>query len=76
MVERRQQVRFTEAALADHHDRTSLVRANSLDAFQKVVRGIGYLQKLLRRDLGRAGIGFVGQLDSRPFEAFAPEFFT
>jgi len=76
VVQRRHQVRFTEAALADDHDWTPLVRANSLDAFQEIVRGIGDFQKCLRRDLGRAGMGSVGQLDSRSTEAFTPKFFA
>ena len=37
VVERGHQVRLTKAALADHHDRTPLVRANRLDPLQQVV---------------------------------------
>ena len=76
VYKRQHQVRLTETALADHHHWTTLVRANGLDPFQEIVGGLGDRQELLRCDLGRAGVRFVGELNGCPFEAFSPKFFS
>ncbi|WP_254170750.1 hypothetical protein [Ralstonia sp. B265] len=76
VVKRGHQVRLTETAFANHDHGAPLVGANSLNALQQIVRGIGDLQKLLGRNLGRASMLIVGQLDGRALEAFAPEFFS
>ena len=76
VVERGHQVRLAEASLADHDHGTALVGADGFDALQQVVRGIGDLQELLGRDLGRTRVLVVGQLNSCALEVFAPEFFS
>ena len=76
VVERGHQVRLTEAPLADHHDRTPLVRADRLDPFQQIVGRIRDFQELLGCDLSRPGVRVVGELNCCPFEAFAPKFFS
>ena len=53
-------------AFADHNHGATLAGADGLDAFQQIVRRIGDLQKpLLGRDLGRARVLVVGQLNGR-----------
>ncbi|MNR04944.1 hypothetical protein D3C85_1209420 [compost metagenome] len=69
-------MRLTEAAFADHHHWPTLVRANSLNPFQQVVRGIGVLKEFLGCELGGAGVRVVGELNGCPFEAFTPKFFS
>nr|WP_311528736.1 hypothetical protein [uncultured Ralstonia sp.] len=69
-------MRFTQAALADHHHWTALVGADGLDTLQQIMGRIRNLQKLLRRNLRRAGVRVVGELNGRPFEALAPKFFS
>ena len=76
MKERGHQVRFTEAAFADHDNRATLIGADGFDALQQIVRGIGDFQKLPSRNLGRAGMLVVGQLDGRALESSAPKFFS
>jgi len=76
VVQRSHQVRLTEAPLADHHDRTPLVRADCLDPFQQIMGRIRDLQEFLGCDLSRAGVRVVGELNGCPFEAFAPKFFS
>lgn len=51
-----------------------MVRADCLDAFQKVMGRIRDLQEPLRGNLCRAGVGVVGELNGCPFEALAPKF--
>src|ERR1700738_473580 len=38
--------------------------------------GIGDFQEFLRCNLSRTSVGFVGEFNGRPLEAFATEFFT
>jgi hypothetical protein len=67
-------VRLTQSAFADHDYRATLIRADGLDALQKVMGRIRDLQKLLRGNLCCAGVGVVGELNGCPFEALAPKF--
>src|SRR6218665_205284 len=76
VVQHGHQVRLAQAALANRHHRTALVRADRLDPFEQIAGRIRDLQKRLGSHLRRAGIFVVGKLDGRPFEAIASKFFS
>ncbi len=59
MVQRGQKVGFTQTSFPNHNNWATLIRSNRLNAFQKIVSWICNTEKLLGRNLRRAGIGVV-----------------
>lgn len=62
--------------LADQYERAALVGADRLDGFEQIARRVGDLQKIRGRDLRRARVVGVSQLDRRPFQEAILEFLT
>ncbi len=76
VVQGREQVRFSLTTLADQDDRLAMSRADRLHRGDHVGRWVRDAEEIGRVDLRSAGVVLVRQLDGRPLEAAALEFFA
>src|SRR3546814_19209003 len=71
MVESSHKVRLTKPAFANDDDGTPLPWPNRVNPLQQIVRGIGDVEKFLRRNLRGARIGIIRKLNCSAFQALA-----